>query len=299
LLSRNIKKIREAKGLGVNELGRRTGLSPSYLSALERRIKTNPSMETLGKISEALEVAIDRLTGESASSIIEARLEEKGMTEEELAEKAQVPLKFIVNMDNIVPDQEIDGGEQSYTFISSIAWILDIPPSKLRLAFARQEIPSDQSPKERTPAAEDFAEPLPNLTPIEGRIVKLPLLGKIAAGRPLECEENKIGYKLIPEDQVKNGDYFYLRVQGDSMVGSGIASGYDVLVRKQKEVENGEIAVVRVNHEEATLKRVKRINGQTVLYPDNPKYEPIIISSADAEIIGKVVKVEFDTNKKY
>jgi repressor LexA len=56
---------------------------------------------------------------------------------------------------------------------------------------------------------------------------------------------------------------------------------------------------VRVNYEAATLKRVKKVNGQVLLYPDNPKYEPMLVKEEGAEIIGKVVKVEFNPNKKY
>jgi repressor LexA len=82
------------------------------------------------------------------------------------------------------------------------------------------------------------------------------------------------------------------------MTGSRIYEGDLVLVRKQPEVENGEIAVVRTNESEATLKRVKYVDGTYVLYPDNPKYSPVIIKSDNAQIIGKVIKVEFDPNAR-
>lgn len=132
-----------------------------------------------------------------------------------------------------------------------------------------------------------------------GELVKLPVLGKIAAGIPLEAQENIIDYVEVLKSEVANGDYFYLQVDGDSMIGSGIKNGYRVLVRQQLDVESNEIAVVRVDGYEATLKRVKKVDGQVILYPDNPNYDPIIINSKDAIIIGKVVKVEFDPNKRY
>ena len=109
-----------------------------------------------------------------------------------------------------------------------------------------------------------------------------------------EIFENILCFVETPEEQVKYGDYFYLQVKGDSMTGSRIYEGDLVLVRKQPEVENGEIAVVRTNESEATLKRVKYVDGTYVLYPDNPKYSPVIIKSDNAQIIGKVIKVEFD-----
>lgn len=139
----------------------------------------------------------------------------------------------------------------------------------------------------------------PLFKPVTSKIVKVPVLGRIPAGTPIDAEENIIDYVEIPESEVSNANYFYLQVTGDSMIGSGIMDGYRVLVKKQPDVESGEIAVVRINSTEATLKRVKKLDGQVILYPDNPKYDPIIINHHDAEIIGKVVKVEFDPNKKY
>jgi len=167
VLSKNLKRARKNRCLGINELGRLTGLSPSYISALEREVKTNPSMETMEKIAEALNVTVSYLTGKSASSIIEETLEKRGMTLPELANKANVPLTFLQNLDNIVPDHEIDGGEQCYIYISSIAWVLGLPPSKLRTAFAKQEIPASEYPNITTSPEEDFG------TPIEEEEIKL------------------------------------------------------------------------------------------------------------------------------
>ena len=137
-----------------------------------------------------------------------------------------------------------------------------------------------------------------NVHNASGKLVTIPLLGKIPAGIPMEVIEANAEFIDTPEFEVKDGDYFYLKVVGDSMIGSRIYDGDLVLVRKQPDVESGEIAVVRVNSYDATLKRVKKVDGKVILYPDNPKYNPIIINDSDAEIIGKVVKVEFDPNKK-
>lgn len=140
---------------------------------------------------------------------------------------------------------------------------------------------------------------LKDMQPVTVRFVRLPVLGRIPAGIPIEAKVNIIDYVNVPENEVSNGEYFFLQVQGDSMINSGIKNGYRVLVKRQQDVESGEIAVVRVNSHDATLKRVKKIDGQVILYPDNPEYEPIFIREEGAEIIGKVVKVEFDPNKKY
>ena len=124
-------------------------------------------------------------------------------------------------------------------------------------------------------------------------MVRVPVLGVIRAGLPILADEHIDGWELTPADEVKDGKYFYLRVTGDSMIGSRIYEGDLVLVRQQEEVENGEIAVVNVDGENATLKRVYRTNGELILQPDNPKYAPIIIKSGEARFCGKVVEVTF------
>lgn len=126
------------------------------------------------------------------------------------------------------------------------------------------------------------------------RSYHIPVFGKISAGRPLLMNDVLEFRQILSIDENLNvDDYFYLRVSGDSMIGARIHDGDLVLVRKQQEVENGEIAVVSVNGEDATLKRVKKVNGMYMLFADNPAYEPIIIDNERAKIFGKVVKVEF------
>lgn len=126
------------------------------------------------------------------------------------------------------------------------------------------------------------------------QLVEIPILGVITAGKPILAQENIEDYRLTSKADVKGGNYFFLKVNGDSMIGSRIHSGDLVLIRKQEDVENGTIGVVMVNDEEATLKRIYKKNNHIILQPDNPKYEPIILSNQDVKIIGKVVKVEFD-----
>lgn len=91
-----------------------------------------------------------------------------------------------------------------------------------------------------------------------------------------------------------HGDYIALSCRGDSMIDSGIEEGDIVVVRLQPEVENGELAVVILNGDEGTLKRVRKCRNGIVLEPANPRYEPIIVAGADLEnfrIVGKAVEV--------
>lgn len=124
---------------------------------------------------------------------------------------------------------------------------------------------------------------------------KIPLLGRVSAGLPLYAEENIEGYTYT--DLNGENEYFALRVKGDSMDALGIKDGYIVIVRRQSIVEDGEVAVVMVDHEDATMKRFYRTDSTVTLMPQstNPVHKPQIynLTKTAVEILGKVVKVEF------
>jgi repressor LexA len=124
--------------------------------------------------------------------------------------------------------------------------------------------------------------------------IKIPVLGTISPGLPLYADQNIIGYKNVPLDDVKGGEHFFLVVKSDSMIGSRIYQGDKVLVRRQEEIENGQIAVVLVNKEEATLRRVKFLEEAVILYPDNPKYQPQVYKADEVKILGRVIRVTFE-----
>lgn len=135
MLSENIKKIRINKGLGLNQTARKAGISGSYLSDIENGKKENPTVTTLTKIADALEVPLDYLTRKSAKAMIEDKLEELNVTFEELSDKTNVPITFFDNLNSIIPD------EGDYERIQVIAWALDIEPTDLANALHRQEPP--------------------------------------------------------------------------------------------------------------------------------------------------------------
>lgn len=120
---------------------------------------------------------------------------------------------------------------------------------------------------------------------------RIPVLGTIAAGQPIVAAEYIEGYEYSSE----KAD-FCLRVKGDSMINARIYDGDVVFVRKQSDVDNGDIAVVLIDGYEATLKRVYKANGSVILQPENPEYKPIIFdkkSHKDIKILGKVIAVKF------
>ncbi|MFJ2042181.1 LexA family transcriptional regulator [Paenibacillus taichungensis] len=124
-------------------------------------------------------------------------------------------------------------------------------------------------------------------------MVKIPLLGQIAAGQPLDRIEYNEGYTLVDPSLLKGKEGFALKVKGDSMTGDRIHEGDLVIVSVQNEVHPHEIAVVSVNGEKATLKRVKRQNDVVMLLPSNPSYEAQLVPADQVQIIGKVVEVKF------
>lgn len=115
----------------------------------------------------------------------------------------------------------------------------------------------------------------------------VPILGKVAAGKPLFSEENVEGYVAIPDD-MGSGKTFALQVKGDSMIGAGILDGDRVIVKQQGAAENGEI-VCAVIDGEATLKRFFQKDGIVTLRAENEKYPPITVSEGEFRIVGRIV----------
>ena len=115
----------------------------------------------------------------------------------------------------------------------------------------------------------------------------VPILGKVAAGKPLFSEENVEGYVTIP-DAMGSGKTFGLQVKGDSMIGAGILDGDRVIVKQQGTAENGEIVCALIEGE-ATLKRFYKKDGVITLKAENEKYAPITVSAGEFRVLGKVV----------
>ena len=123
----------------------------------------------------------------------------------------------------------------------------------------------------------------------------IPLLGSVPAGVPIEAIEDVEEYIDIYPRFVKHGELFALRVQGDSME-PDLRNGDIVVIEKQEYVENGQIAVVRVNGEDFTIKRVKLSQKGLMLIPSNPAYDPVFfdsdqVATLPVTIIGVVIEI--------
>jgi repressor LexA len=117
--------------------------------------------------------------------------------------------------------------------------------------------------------------------------LNVPLVGRVTAGTPVLASENIEDYFPIPTEFVGAGEFFMLRVRGDSMIQAGILDGDHVIVRKQDTAENGDIVVALVNGDEATVKRLYREKDHVRLQPENPHMDPIV--AVDVRVLGKVV----------
>ena len=87
---------------------------------------------------------------------------------------------------------------------------------------------------------------------------KVSVLGSIAAGTPIEAIQHEVDKVSLPEDLQKNGEYFGLKVKGDSMIEAGINDGDTVIIKKSSTADTGQIAVVLIDEQEATLKKIRK-----------------------------------------
>ncbi len=128
------------------------------------------------------------------------------------------------------------------------------------------------------------------------QMVKLPLLGRVAAGVPILAEEDAEGYMQLPDCMVGQGDHFILEIRGESMISAGIMNGDYVVVKRQQTAQNGEIVIAMID-DEATCKRYFKEPDRIRLQPENPRMRPFYARSVT--ILGKVMSVYRIYNGNY
>ncbi|NCT40850.1 MAG: transcriptional repressor LexA [Alphaproteobacteria bacterium] len=120
---------------------------------------------------------------------------------------------------------------------------------------------------------------------------EIPLLGKIAAGTPIEAIRDDGSFVQIPPGFAGTGDLYALTVDGDSMIKAGINNHDTVIIKRCETAENGTIIVALVDDEEVTLKRLRRAGNKIVLEPENDAYEPQIFEPHRVKIQGRLVSL--------
>ena len=116
--------------------------------------------------------------------------------------------------------------------------------------------------------------------------ITIPILGKIAAGHPIEAISDDTNYIDIPQSLLGKGEYFLLEVEGDSMINAGIFDGDQVIIEKRNDAKNGEIVVALIDNNEATLKRIYKRGQQLALQPENPAFKTVIYGPDRVQIQG-------------
>lgn len=280
------------KGVKTSQVCKATGIPQSTFSDWKKG-KSSPKSEKLQKIADYFDVSIDYLTGKSeyknfyeefqaknsVLALITSRLAELNITIEDLSERTEIPVQYINNLNNIDPDVS------DYNYINRIAISLGLQPNILKSALAQQEPPIYDN-SVTTLSSVDF-------TPVNiNDFINIPIVGSVRAGKPILAQENIEGYNLVPRKDLCSGkDYFYLKVQGDSM-NLEFNEGSLLLIEKTPWVENGTIAVVLIDGLEATVKKVIQNGNMITLIPmsTNPKHLPHMydVVKDQIQIVGRV-----------
>ena len=128
------------------------------------------------------------------------------------------------------------------------------------------------------------------------QMMKLPILGKVAAGVPILAEENAEGFVQLPDEIIGSGEHFVLEIRGESMISAGIMNGDFVVVKRQQTAQNGDIVIAMID-DEATCKRYFKEPDRIRLQPENPRMRPFYARSVT--ILGKVTAVYRVYNGNY
>ena len=129
-------------------------------------------------------------------------------------------------------------------------------------------------------------------TSTPGRPIAIPVMGRIAAGTPIEAIQSRSHAISMPPDMLTaSGDHFALEVRGDSMIEAGILDGDMAVIRKTESADTGDIVVALIDDEEATLKRFRRRGASIALEPANTAYEVRILPPNRVRIQGKLVSI--------
>jgi repressor LexA len=119
--------------------------------------------------------------------------------------------------------------------------------------------------------------------------VNVPLVGRIAAGTPIEALQNRLADIPVPGGMVGRGDHYALEVTGDSMINAGILDGDTVIIQQTESASTGEIVVALVDDNEATLKRLRRRGDSIALEAANPAYETRLYGADRVKVQGRLV----------
>lgn len=212
-----------------------------------------------------------------------------GLNQTELAEKSGIRVSSINGYVNGQYRPKFDR-------VLKLAAALGVAPSYLLGGSA--PTPEAVMARYAPPAgAAGYAQPPAKKIPtrVPSAILKIPVLGRVAAGLPFLAESEIIDWEEVSIHLATHGDHFGLRIRGDSMA-PRILDGDVVIVRQQEDADSGDVVVVLINGEDATCKRLKKTSAGIVLSSINPNYPPLFYTPEEVrelpvQIIGKVIEL--------
>ena len=158
----------------------------------------------------------------------------------------------------------------------------------LRLPEAMERRENRNRPRRTEPVVTALPAALPEAAVIHA--MELPVMGRIAAGVPIEAISHVSHHVAVPGSMLGGrGQHFALEVRGDSMIEAGINDGDIVVIRQQATADNGDIVVALIEEQEATLKRYRRKGGQIALEAANPAYETRVLPEGAVRVQGRLV----------
>lgn len=210
-----------------------------------------------------------------------------GMTQQELADLMGYKHKSSIN--------KLESGKASLTQdkITLLSKIFNVKTNEILGDYQKLYISTPISTI--FPAKENDRKEPNQYMHIIGNSKVVPVLGRVVAGIPTDAVEEIIDYEEISEAMASQGEFFALQVKGDSM-SPKFTAGDVVIVRKQEDVDNGDIAIMLINGDEATIKRVQKFNGGINLIPTNQAYPILTYTNKEIEelpvrCLGKVVEL--------
>ena len=312
-----IKKRRTELGLTLEEVGNATGVSKSTVKKWETGFISNMRRDRIEQLAKILKVnpvifiedeindydlAVSKYKNVSKDSIsyrILSIMKYRKISLNDLANNLDVNLKnlydFIFNTseNDMASDPRLYGiaealGIKSIDFLTGFDVFSD-DDSENYINFLMQKI--DNNLPLTTEESNTVLDYLNDEVSFNNKAYKIPVLGYVRAGIPIEAVEEIIDYEEISQEQARTGEFFGLQIKGDSME-PRITEGDIVIVRKQETVDNGDIAVVLINGDDATVKKFYKSDAGIKLVSTNPKYDPFFytpdeVNSLPISIVGK------------
>ena len=296
-----IKDYRQAHNMSMADFALRSGISKAYISLLEKNKHPRngkpiaPSIKCIKQAADGMNMDFNILFSMIDSDVT---LNSQGLSafnsyDENTNVSIAENIRFLRKNKNWTQDYVAEQlGYKSFTTIQKWESGVAEPPIK-----KLQELATLFGVDMNSLANTDLTSPTSAFSNFSIKAVRIPVLGYVRAGIPLDAVEEILDYEEITPEMAASGDYFCLQVKGDSMEPK-FSEGDVVVVKQQSDVESGDIAIVLVDGQDATIKKLVKYNDShsIALVASNPLYPPMIftekeIAETPVTVIGKVVEL--------